>query len=343
MSPSGFFILATFVKLMNDVNRNNIFTINNASDFKELALETYRYQYKNCAIYQSFCKLLNKKPENLTNWKEIPYLPISFFKSHKIVSSNQAAELVFESSGTTADRTSKHFVTDIKLYEESFLKGFEHSYGKVNDFCILALLPSYLERKGSSLIFMVNDLIKRSGHPQSGFYKYDYESLARTLNALEAQKTKSLLIGVSFALLDFVEANPMKLSHCTIMETGGMKGRKKEIIREELHNRLKKGFGVHEIHSEYGMTELLSQAYSTGNGLFKSPPWMKVLTRDTEDPLQLQQHNKTGGINVIDLANQNSCSFIATQDLGKTHADGSFEILGRFDHSDVRGCNLMAI
>jgi hypothetical protein len=234
-------------------------------------------------------------------------------------------------------------VTDIKLYEESYLKGFKHFYGNIEDYVILALLPSYLERDGSSLIYMANDLIVKSKHTESGFYLNNIEELAQTLNQLEARKQKTLLIGVSFALLDLVEQFQFNLKYTLVMETGGMKGRRKEIIRQELHNILQSGFGVNEIHSEYGMTELLSQAYSKGNGIFECPPWMKILTRDTEDPLTLQQPNKTGGINVIDLANLNSCSFIATQDLGKVDENGQFEIIGRFDNSDIRGCNLMAL
>ncbi len=321
----------------------DIFAITNASDFNALALETFRFQYAHCLVYQSFCNHLKKKPSSVNNLEDIPFLPISFFKSHKILSSKHKVQRVFESSGTTGAITSKHHVTDIKLYEQSFLKAFEQFYGNVEELCILALLPSYLEREGSSLVYMANELIKKSKHPHSGFYISDFTSLRETLITLEAQKTKSLLIGVSFALLDFIEKDPIKLSHCTVMETGGMKGRKKEMIRQELHGYLKAGFGVDKIHSEYGMTELLSQAYSKGNGLFYTPPWLKVFTRDTEDPLAVQQHQKTGGINIIDLANKNSCSFIASQDLGKTYPNGTFEILGRFDHSDIRGCNLMAL
>jgi hypothetical protein len=232
-------------------------------------------------------------------------------------------------------------VADLKIYEHSYLNCFEQFYGAVDDLCILALLPSYLERQGSSLIYMIDDLIKKSKHPESGFYLNDFHALKRKLEQLTASGSKVLLIGVSFALLDFVELYDLKLSNAIIMETGGMKGRRKEMVREELHEVLKAGFGVSVIHSEYGMTELLSQAYSNGNGIFRTPSWMKVLIRDTEDPLSFQTTGKTGGINIIDLANINSCSFIATQDLGKRYADGSFKILGRFDHSDIRGCNLM--
>jgi phenylacetate-coenzyme A ligase PaaK-like adenylate-forming protein len=253
------------------------------------------------------------------------------------------ANTIFTSSGTTGQSTSKHYVTDIELYKKSYLKGFEYFYGSISDYCILALLPSYLERKGSSLIYMIDDLIKKSNHPESGFYLYQIDVLAEKLKKLDSKGEKVLLIGVSFALLDLVEKHQLQLKNTVVMETGGMKGRRKELIREELHGALKKGFGVERIHSEYGMTELLSQAYSHGNGIFKTPPWMKILIRDTEDPLTFLPYGKSGGINVVDLANMNSCSFIATQDLGKKYADESFEILGRFDHSDIRGCNLMIL
>ena len=270
-------------------------------------------------------------------------MPISFFKTHKVTSTQKEPETIFTSSGTTQSTTSKHFVPDIELYEKSFLKAFELFYGMPKDFCILALLPSYLEREGSSLIYMVNSLIEKSGHPHSGFYLHNLEELHQKLKILESKGAKTLLIGVSFALLDLVEQFPSNLTNTTVMETGGMKGRRKELIREELHQILEKGLGVEHIHSEYGMTELLSQGYSKGNGIFETPPWMKIVTRDTEDPLSIQPNGKTGGVNVIDLANLYSCSFIATQDLGKTHPNGTFEVLGRFDDSDIRGCNLMVL
>lgn len=259
------------------------------------------------------------------------------------MSSRNIIEKSFSSSGTTGSVTSKHLVTDLSIYEESYLKGFQHFYGNVEDYVILALLPSYLERDGSSLIYMVDDLIQKSKHPESGFYLDNLKDLSETLNKLEAEKQKTLLIGVSFALLDVVEQFQFNLKHTIVMETGGMKGRRKEIIRQELHDRLKAGFGVNQIHSEYGMTELLSQAYSKGNGLFECPPWMKIIARDTEDALTLLPPSKTGGINIIDLANINSCAFIATQDLGKTYENNLFEIIGRFDNSDIRGCNLMTL
>lgn len=323
--------------------KDDIFNIKSNAEFEALALDVFNYQFKNNSVYRSFCDLLYKHPADVKHVSDIPFLPIQFFKSHNVLSSSQAIEKTFSSSGTTGRTTSKHFVTDLKLYEDSYLKAFKHFYGNIEDYAVLALLPSYLERDGSSLIYMVNDLISKSKKAESGFYLNNLEDLARTLQSLEAKNQKTILIGVSFALLDLVEQYKFNLQHTVVMETGGMKGRRKEIIRQELHHILKTGFGVKQIHSEYGMTELLSQAYSKGNGVFECAPWMKILTRDTEDALTIQQPNKTGGINVIDLANFNSCAFIATQDLGKVYDNGQFEIIGRFDNSDIRGCNLMAL
>ncbi|MCL6267563.1 acyl transferase [Flagellimonas myxillae] len=320
-----------------------IFSITSKEEFEALALKIFGHQYLNNPVYRTYCEHLGKTPDNVSSHAEIPFLPIQFFKSHRVLTGSKSPVAIFESSGTTAAATSKHYITDLGLYQQSFAKAFQSFYGDVESYCILALLPSYLEREGSSLVYMVNDLVSRSKHPSSGFYLYDLSLLKDKLITLESSGTRTLLIGVSFALLDLAEQFPIPLKHTTVMETGGMKGRRKELIRAELHNTLKEAFGVPSIHSEYGMTELLSQAYSEGNGLFKTPPWMKILARDTEDPLTIQSHEKTGGINVIDLANINSCSFIATQDLGKTFHNGSFEVLGRFDHSDIRGCNLMAL
>ncbi|WP_291867972.1 acyl transferase [Maribacter sp.] len=325
------------------VDAQKIFKIKTKAEFNALTLQIFEHQFKTNSVYKEFCQHLGKNPLNIKNTDEIPFIPIDFFKSKTILSNAKTADIIFTSSGTTGSVTSKHYVSDINLYEESYINAFRHFYGKEEDYCVLALLPSYLERQGSSLIYMVNDLINRSSHPESGFFLKDTDTLIATLKKLEAAKTKTLLIGVSFALLDLVDETELNLKNTIVMETGGMKGRRKEMIREELHDTLKKGFGVSKIHSEYGMTELLSQAYSKGNGIFHCPPWMKVLTRDTEDPLTLQEYGKTGGINVIDLANINSCSFIATQDLGKIYEDDSFEILGRFDHSDIRGCNLLVL
>jgi phenylacetate-coenzyme A ligase PaaK-like adenylate-forming protein len=327
----------------NESRKNLLFQINTEAEFLAATLDTFHFQYAYNKVYQEFCTHLNIVPQNVKRIADIPFLPIHFFKEKKIVSTTDSIAATFTSSGTTGSTTSKHFVTDISIYEESYRSAFEKFYGATSSFCILALLPSYLEREGSSLIYMVNDLINKSKHPKNGFFLNDVERLKNHLIALEASGTKTLLIGVSFALLDFCEHYQFKLKNTTVMETGGMKGRRKELIREELHVLLKTGFGVDQIHSEYGMTELLSQAYSKGNGVFNCPPWMKVLVRDTEDPFSYQANGKSGGINIIDLANKNSCSFIATQDLGKKHEDGSFEILGRFDHSDIRGCNLMAL
>ena len=323
--------------------QNNIFNIQNQEDFKQVALEVFKHQFKNNKVYRSFCDLLYIHPSDVTKVEEIPFLPIQFFKSRKVLSSLDEIDETFTSSGTTGSITSNHFVTDINLYKESYLKGFAHFYGNIEDYVVLALLPNYLERNGSSLVFMVDDLIQKSNNPESGFYLDNIQELAKKLVELDKKGQKTLLIGVSFALLDLIEMQQFNLKNTIIMETGGMKGRRKELVRDELHQLLKEGFKVDKIHSEYGMTELLSQGYSNGNGVFDTPPWMKILTRDTEDALTIQQVGKTGGINVIDLANYNSCSFIATQDLGKVHKNGNFEIIGRFDNSDIRGCNLMVL
>ncbi|WP_369998379.1 acyl transferase [Winogradskyella sp.] len=325
------------------ISKDSIFNIKTEAEFESLTLKLFKFQFEKNAVYRSFCDLLYKHPADVKTIEDIPFLPIQFFKSHDVLSSASSVEKTFTSSGTTGSITSKHLVTNLSLYEESYTKGFQTFYGNVEDYVILALLPSYLERDDSSLIYMVNDLIQQSNRTESGFYLNNLEELAEMLNQLEAKNQKTLLIGVSFALLDLVEKFQFQLKYTTVMETGGMKGRRKELIRQELHQILKSGFGVSHIHSEYGMTELLSQAYSRGNGIFECPPWMKILTRDTEDALSIQKSNKTGGMNVIDLANINSCAFIATQDLGRIYDDGTFEIIGRFDNSDIRGCNLMAL
>lgn len=323
--------------------QNDIFNIQSEQDFQNLALHIFNYQFENNSVYRSFCDLLYKHPSDVKYIEEIPFLPIQFFKSHEVASSTESPKITFSSSGTTGSITSKHIVTDVALYEKSFRRAFELFYGDVSSYTVLALLPSYLEREGSSLIYMVHDLIQKSNNPDSGFYLNNRKDLSEKLIALDASGQKVLLIGVSFALLDLVESKKFSLKNTVIMETGGMKGRRKELTRKELHQILTEGFGVDVIHSEYGMTELLSQGYSKGNGIFETPPWMKILIRDTEDPFSISASQKTGGLNVIDLANINSCSFIATQDLGKVYSDQSFEILGRFDHSDIRGCNLMIL
>jgi phenylacetate-coenzyme A ligase PaaK-like adenylate-forming protein len=323
--------------------QKDIFNIQNEAGFTEVALAVFKHQFQTNRVYRSFCDLINVHPSDVQKVSDIPFLPIQFFKSRKVLASREEVQEIFTSSGTTGSRTSKHFVTDIKLYKESYRKGFHHFYGNIEAYTVLALLPNYLERKGSSLVYMVEDFIARSKHVESGFYLDNLEELTKMLIKLDKSGQKTLLIGVSFALLDLIEKQQFNLKNTIVMETGGMKGRRKELVREELHAILQEGFGVNEIHSEYGMTELLSQGYSQGKGIFKTPPWMRVLTRDTEDALSIQSPGKNGGLNVIDLANYNSCSFIATQDLGKVHKDGTFEIMGRFDSSDIRGCNLMVL
>ncbi|WNM19895.1 LuxE/PaaK family acyltransferase [Flavobacterium capsici] len=325
------------------INTQDIFTITSQKQFDKLALKIFRFQYENNKVYSEFCNFLNVNPQEVKTVQQIPFLPIQFFKSHEVVSSTNPIQETFTSSGTTGMITSKHLVTDISLYEQSFRNAFSEFYGNIEDYAVLALLPSYLERDGSSLIYMVNDLIERSNNQHSGFYLNNYDELIEKLITLDQSGQNVLLIGVTYALLDLIEKQKFQLKNTIIMETGGMKGKRKEIIREELHAILSEGFGVKNIHSEYGMTELLSQAYSFGSGIFECPNWMQILIRDTEDALSYVDYEKTGGINVIDLANLNSCSFIATQDLGKKYSNNSFEVLGRFDNSDIRGCNLMVL
>lgn len=322
---------------------SDIFSISNNKQFEKIALKVFRFQYDNNSVYREFCQFLNVEKQQVKSLQQIPFLPIQFFKSHEVLSSQEKIQETFTSSGTTGMSTSRHLVTDISLYEESYRKGFSQFYGNIENYAVLALLPSYLEREGSSLIYMVDDLIQLSNHPESGFYLSNYDDLIQKLLQLDEAGENIILIGVTYALLDLIEKQHFQLKNTIIMETGGMKGKRKEMIREELHELLCKGFGVDAIHSEYGMTELLSQAYSLGNGIFECPNWMQVLIRDTEDALSYIEDGKTGGINVIDLANINSCSFIATQDLGKKQPNNSFEVLGRFDNSDIRGCNLMVL
>lgn len=324
-------------------NANDIFKIGSEKDFEHYALKIFRFQYEHNSIYRSFCDLLYVHPSDINTINQIPFLPISFFKTHEILSEKNEVERVFQSSGTTGI-TSKHHITDLSIYQKSFNTAFQHFYGNAEDYNILALLPSYLERGNSSLVYMIDALIKKSNNPESGFYLDNMSELAAKLDNLDKNSSKkNLLIGVSFALLDLLELTSFELKNTIVMETGGMKGRRKELVKEALHSRLKKGFGVAHIHSEYGMTELLSQAYSSGKNKFNCPSWMKILIRDTEDALSILPYGTSGGINVIDLANINSCSFIATQDLGRSYEDGSFEVIGRFDHSDIRGCNLMVL
>jgi len=320
---------------------DKIFNIQTEEEFNSLALETFRFQAKNNEVYKQFIDILNVNLSNINHYREIPFLPIQFFKTQEIIIAGKSPEVIFSSSGTTGMITSKHLVVDAELYIKSFRKAFEQFYGNVEKLAIVALLPSYLERSGSSLIYMVDDLINRSKQTESGYFLYNHQDLYTSLIQLKEKGIKTVLFGVTYALLDFVESFNIDFPELIVMETGGMKGKRKEMIREELHEILCNGFNITSIHSEYGMTELLSQGYSKGNGLFQTPNWMKILIRDTNDPLSLLDNKKTGAINVIDLANYYSCSFIATQDLGKYHPDGSFEILGRFDNSDIRGCNLL--
>jgi phenylacetate-coenzyme A ligase PaaK-like adenylate-forming protein len=323
--------------------RNRIFNIKNQTDFWKTAMEVFSYQYDKNAVYQDFITTLGKNHKKVTTPESLPFLPVEFFRNQKIITDDQTVEMIFKSSGTTGVAPGRHFVSDLSLYEESFLKSFRLFYGDPREYLIAALLPSYTEREGSSLVYMADKLIKTSLHPFSGFYKGNIEDLIHTIKKAKEESQKTLLLGVSFALLDLAEEQSPDLSGVIVMETGGMKGRRKELTRMELHNILKEKFNVLSIHSEYGMTELLSQAYSKGDGIFYCPPWMKVVIRDHQDPLTLYSDTgRTGGINIIDLANINSCSFIATSDMGSLHDDGGFEVLGRFDNSDIRGCNLLA-
>jgi hypothetical protein len=327
---------------MNADSSDKIFNIKNQGDFESMAMEVFDYQYNNNAVYQCFIRSLGRISPLPSKIEEIPFLPVEFFRDHEIITGNSMAKIIFESSGTTGVIPGKHYVTDPGLYETSFLKTFRLFYGDPEDYLIVALLPSYTEREGSSLVYMADRLIRESHNPLSGFYRNDVNGLLDAVKHSKKKGLKTLLIGVSFALLDLAENQSPDLSGVLIMETGGMKGRRKEITRLELHSILKRKFNVHEIHSEYGMTELLSQAYSSGDEIFYCPPWMKVMIRDPQDPLSVYtEPGRTGGINIIDLANINSCSFIATGDLGRLHVDGGLEVLGRFDNSDIRGCNLL--
>jgi len=321
--------------------KNQIFNINSTKEFNEISIEIFNYQYTNNIVYREFCTHLRINSSKVKAINQVPFLPIEFFKHYNIKTNAFKEQEVFLSSGTTGQNQSKHFIKDISIYKRSYTKAFHQFYGNIEDYCVLAFLPSYLERKGSSLIYMIDDLIKKSNHSESGFFLQNESEMIDLLQKMIKNDQKTILFGVSFALLDLAEKYKIDLGGIIIMETGGMKGRRKELTRTELHNIYKKSFNVSEIHSEYGMTELLSQAYSKGNGIFKTPNWMKILIRDVNDPFQLIEHEKTGGINIIDLANIDSCSFIASQDLGKKINDTEFEVLGRFDNSDLRGCNLL--
>ena len=319
------------------------------SNFNGLALKIFKAQYHYNKIYKTYCDFLKIDPNSINSIKQIPFLPIQFFKNKIIKTTDFKEEIIFESSGTTGSTNSKHFVRSKSVYEGSYIKGFRKYYGSEKDYCIIGLLPSYLEKQNSSLVYMVDDFINRSKHKNSGFYLYNYERLKTVLEENEKANQKTILIGVTYALIDFAEQFPLKLLHTTIMETGGMKGRKAELTRSQVHKILSKNFQVEHIHSEYGMTELLSQAYSTEKGIFKCSNTLKVLVRSEDDPFEIydkppkKNEYVSGGINVIDLANLYSCSFIATDDAGKLNKNGNFEILGRLENSDIRGCGLMVV
>ena len=309
--------------------------------FNALALDLFQLHAAKNPVYRGFLEGLRVEPAAVTTIEAIPFLPISTFKNHRVLLQGLDPSSFFTSSGTTGAITSHHHVPWPSLYERSFMSSFAAAYGDPSTWRIIALLPAYLEREGSSLVYMAQRLIEASGDPLSGTYLYKYDEVSALLERSEREGKKTLLLGVTFALLDLAEQFPQRIPNTVIMETGGMKGRRPEIVRDELHRILKTAFQVSSIHSEYGMTELLSQAWSQGEGRYTAPPWMKVVIRDPNDPMSMLPQGRTGGINVIDLANIASCPFIATQDLGRINADGSFEVLGRFDHSDVRGCNLL--
>jgi phenylacetate-coenzyme A ligase PaaK-like adenylate-forming protein len=312
------------------------------ANFFSKALSLMQYQAQNNMVYNEWVRSMKVQLDTVQSLDEIPFLPIHFFKTHAIFSGTKCPAFHFESSGTTQDIVSKHFVKELSVYEQSFMQCFQQFYGSPKDYCILGLLPSYLERQHSSLVYMTDHLIQASANPSSGFYLYDFKKLNDTLAALENAHQKTLLIGVSYALMDFVDAYPQKLNHTIVMETGGMKGRKQELTKPALHAYLADGFGVQHIHSEYGMTELLSQAYSKGDGIYTCPPWMKVLVADESDPTALNATGR-GVLHIIDLANVNSCAFIATEDIGMVYPDGSFEVQGRLDQSARRGCSLLVV
>jgi len=321
----------------------SIFNKHSKEEFEALCLKTFRYQYENIEVYRAFTDALQVNVNDVQTIEDIPFMPIEFFKNFDVLAEGHSSEAVFMSSGTTGMERSKHFVYDLNIYKESFSSAFQQFYGNIEDYVVLALLPSYIENGDSSLVFMAEHLMNTSKNSDSGFYLNDYTTLIKKLNELNNSKKKILLLGVTYALLDLIEIQTFDFPSLIIMETGGMKGRRKELIREELHKILCAGFNVKSIHSEYGMTELLSQAYSKGDGLFSCPPWMKILIRDINDPLSYMPQGKSGAINIIDLANIHSVSFLTTKDLGKITDQQQFSILGRFDNSDIRGCNLLVI
>lgn len=326
---------------MSMLSTTDVFSLKTSGDFEACALDTFRFQVEKCAVYRDFVHHLNVDPNAVQHLHDIPFLPVSLFKNHRVYCGDQEPEILFSSSGTTGQQTSVHAVASVRMYEQSFFQGFARFYGSARQYILLALLPGYIERGGSSLVYMADRLIKATDHGLSGFYLHDFRQLINTINLAKQTDRTMILLGVTHALVELASRFQPDLAGAIVIETGGMKGHGRELVRTELHDLLCNAFGVNTIHSEYGMTELLSQAYSRGGGLFHCPPWMKVLTRDTDDPLTLRTDSRTGGISVIDLANRFSCSFLATQDLGRVYPDGSFEVLGRFDHSDVRGCNLL--
>lgn len=317
------------------IDTKSIFSIATHADFDRMTLEVFRFQAEACAPYREYLELLGVDPAAVECPKQIPFLPIELFKSHRVYCGSNPPQQIFTSSSTTGQTPSRHYVADLRIYEEAFTRSFELFYGPAEQTAIYALLPNYLEREGSSLIYMVEGLIRRGG---GGFYLYDHDALLRDM---EAHQGKKILLGVSYALWDLAEEQRGALHDVIVMETGGMKGRREELPREEFHRLLCDAFGVQSIHSEYGMAELMSQAYSDGNGIFRTPPWMRICVRDLNDPFRLLPNGATGGVNLIDLANLYSCSFLQTQDLGKVYDDGSFRILGRISGSEIRGCNLL--
>lgn len=321
---------------------SDIFNIDSDIAFEKLAISHFKFQYQNNSFYRDWVNQLNIKAQNVSALNEIPFLPIEFFKNHPVVCKGiKNKEIVFTSSATGKGIPSQHHVINSQIYELSFLKGFELFFGSPKDYVIVALLPNYLSRKGSSLVYMFNELIKQSCHSDSGFFLDDISSLILVINKYLNSNQKVLLLGVTYALLDLCELNISLSNNFIVMETGGMKGNRPEMLKEELHAYLKAKFNIEKIYSEYGMTELLSQAYCVGNLTFKPVPWMKFLIRDVNDPFCMLKNGRAGGINVIDLANVNSCSFIATKDLGRITDVGELQLLGRFDESDTRGCNLL--
>lgn len=322
--------------------RNRIFFEHTEESFETLALDIFRYQASCNHVYSTWIKELGLDFTRVASLNEIPFMPISFFKNHKVVSGGLEPQLAFKSSGTTGTITSTHYICDSLLYEESIIKGFARAFGNPADWTFLALLPSYAERQDSSLVYMMNALMKESKQALNGFYLHNYTELLGVLQMLHSANRKVWLIGVSFALLDFALLRPPAWDGLVVIETGGMKGRRREMVRQELHQEIKKDWALHSIESEYGMTELLSQAWTNKAGLFQTPPWMRISIRESDDPLSAGVFGETGGICITDLANLDSCAFISTSDLGKMHADGNFEVIGRFDNSDLRGCNLLA-